>query len=133
MSRQFTLYQGRFITKKYHERCCETIRFVCALNEERAFISLQKRTEKIRVLSEKLDRLFHRPSPHRLEQNIAIIFEGYNRRYRRFFSLERDKETDQVYGYHINEAAREAERKFDGVFILTSTRDDLLPDKVVQS
>ena len=120
------------LLKKYHERCRETIRFVCALNEERALLSQQKRAEKISSLSEKLDKLFHRPSTDRLEQNIAKIFEGHNRRYRRFFSFERDKKTDPVYGYHINEAAREAERKFDGVFMLTSTRDDLLPDKVVQ-
>lgn len=120
------------LLKKYHDRCCETIRFVCALNEERALISQQKRTEKIRSLSEKLDKLFHRPSTDRLEQNIATIFEGHNRRYRRFFSFERKEKTDPIYGYHIKEATVEAERKLDGVFMLTSTRDDLLPDKVVQ-
>ena len=109
------------LLKKYHERCCQTIRFVCALNEERALLSLQKRTEKISSLSEKLDKLFHRPSTDRLEQKIAKIFEGHNRRYRRFFSFERDKKTDPVYGYHINEAARELEKKFDGVFMFVVT------------
>ncbi len=120
------------LLKKYHERCCETLRFVCALNEERALLSQQKRTEKISSLSEKLDTLFQRPPSEGLEQNIATIFEGHNRRYRRFFSLKRQKENGRVYGCDINEAVLEAERKFDGVFILTSTRDDLLPDKIVQ-
>ena len=120
------------LLKKYHERCCETLRFVCALNEERALISQQKRAEKISALSEKLDKLFHRPSTDRLEKNIATIFEGHNRRYRRFFSFKREEKTDPIYGYHINEAVMEAEKKFDGVFMLTSTRDDLLPDKVVR-
>ena len=120
------------LLKKYHERCYETLRFVCALNEERALLSQQKRTEKISSLSEKLDKLFQRPPSEGLEQNIATIFEGHNRRYRRLFSLKRQKENGRVYGYDINEAILEAERKFDGVFILTSTRDDLLPDKIVQ-
>ena len=99
------------LLKKYHERCCETLRFVCALNEERALISQQKRTEKISALSEKLDKLFHRPSTDRLEKNIATIFEGHNRRYRRFFSFKREEKTDLIYGYHINEAVMEAEKK----------------------
>ena len=120
------------LLKKYHERCYETLRFVCALNEERALLSQQKRTEKISSLSEKLDKLFQHPPSEGLEQNIATIFEGHNRRYRRLFSLKRQKENGRVYGYDINEAILEAERKFDGVFILTSTRDDLLPDKIVQ-
>ena len=120
------------LLRKYHQRCDEILRFVCALNEERALLSQKKRTEKINSLSGKLDKLFQRPPSEGLEQNIAAIFEGHNRRYRQFFSWKKDKDNGRIYGYSINETAEIAERKYDGVFILTSTRDDLRRDKIVQ-
>jgi transposase len=120
------------LLKKYHQRCQETIRFVCALNEERALISQQKRSEKISSLTEKLDKLFD-PSPlDQLEVKLAKLFEGHNRRYRRFFSFERHDKNGEIYGYHPDETALATERNYDGVFLLVTTRDEFPPDKVVQ-
>ena len=120
------------LLKKYHPRCEETIRFVCALNEERALISRQKRTEKIRSLTEKLDKLFDQSSPEQLELKIAKVFEGHNRRYHRFFTFERHDKNGEVYAYHLDETTLAAEKYYDGVFILMTSRDELPQNKVVQ-
>ena len=120
------------LLKKYHPRCEETIRFVCALNEERALISRQKRTEKIRSLTEKLDKLFDQSSPEQFELKIAKVFEGHNRRYHRFFTFERHDKNGEVYAYHLDETTLAAEKYYDGVFILMTSRDELPQNKVVQ-
>ena len=121
------------LLRKYRECCEETIRVVCALNEERAQLTEQRRQQKVAALSLELDRVLAGNPDDRRELRMERVFEGHNRRYRRFFRWQREEATRQPAGYRLDDGAIAAERKYDGVFILTTTRQDLSPRKVVES
>ncbi len=121
------------LLRKYHGRCGKTIRVVCALNEERAELAARRREEKIEALSRELDKILAGRRNDNRELRMEKVFEGHNRRYRRFFHWQRDKATAQPAGYRIDKTAIAAERRYDGVFVLTTTRRDLSPRKVVES
>jgi transposase len=121
------------LLRKYHARSGETIRVVCALNEGRARFTEQRRQQKIAALALELDRVLAGNQDDRRELRMERVFEGHNRRYRRFFRWERDDVGTQPTGYQLGDDALAAERKYDGVFMLATTRQDLSPKKVVES
>jgi transposase len=121
------------LLSKYRGRGEETIRVVCALNPERAELAEQQRQQKIASLSKELDKVMAGTRDEQLELRLERVFEGHNRRYRRFFIWQREQAATQPVGYHTDKEAIAAEHKHDGVFILTTTRDDLSPRKVVES
>jgi transposase len=120
------------LLRKHYDRCEKTIRMVCALNRERARISDKRRREKISSLSKKLDKILEGSKKDGLELRLEKVFEGYNRGYRRFFQWKRQKSQGVIYGYQLDEEMIESEKKFDGVFMLTTTREDLTPETVVK-
>ena len=121
------------LLRKYHGRCEATIRVVCALNEERAELTRQRRREKIAALSLELDKILAGGTREGRELRMERVFEGHNRRYRRFFRWQCEDAGTQPVGYRLNDHAIVAEHRYDGVFILTTTRHDLSPRKVVES
>jgi transposase len=120
------------LLRKYHKRCGETIRIVCALNESRAKQSRERRTEKIVELSGELDKALA-GKEHGRELRMETVFEEHKRRYRRFFRWEREQADAPPVGYRLNDDAIAKESRCDGVFMLTTTRDDLSARKVVES
>jgi transposase len=120
------------LLKKYHERCEKTIRIVCALNSERAQTSDKGRQEKIASLSTKLNKVLGATNKDNLEVRLEKVFEGYNRRYRRFFQWKYTEDQGSILGYQIDDDAIEKVKKFDGIFMLTTTREDLTPETVVK-
>jgi len=121
------------LLRKYRERCGETIRVVCALNEQRSELAGQRRQQKVAALSLELDKVLAGNRDSQRELRMERVFEGHNRRYRRFFRWQREDAATQPAGYRLDDDAIAAERKYDGVFILTTTRKDLSPRKVVES
>jgi len=120
------------LLRKYHSRCGETIRVVCALNEDRAKQSRERRGEKIAELSCELDKALTGKQDGR-ELRMEKVFEGHKRRYRRFFRWEHKEANAQPVGYRLNDELLAAESRCDGVFMLTTTREDLPALKVVES
>ncbi len=53
-----------------------------------------------------------------IETKLNKIFEGYKRRYKKFFIILRDSKQKAV-GYTLNEKTIAVEDKLDGIFILT--------------
>ena len=121
------------LLKKYHGRCDETVRTVCALNEKRARLSEKQRHDKLLSLSKKLDELLAASQKDKREQKMETVFEGYNRRYRKFFKWKRKGNKGIPTGYKLDEKLIAAEKKYDGVFIMTTTRQDLSPGKIVDT
>jgi transposase len=67
------------------------------------------------------------------ERKFGGIFNGHKARFRKFFKIERDKETQKACGYSVNQKVINYEEEMDGIFILTTSREDLEPKKVVES
>jgi transposase len=67
------------------------------------------------------------------EGKIAKLFEGYKAKYRKFFQIERDETTQHVTGYRVQQGVIDVEQKFDGMFALFCTRDDLDVGTVIDS
>jgi transposase len=61
------------------------------------------------------------------------IFAGYKAKYRKFFDIQRDPDSDKAIGYRLNEQQLAQEKLRDGIFILQTNREDLPAGKVVDS
>lgn len=121
------------LLRKYRERCSETLRFVCAFNEECAAAAEDRRRRKIAQLAGELDKVLRNAKEGKRETSMEKVFESYNRRYRRFFQWQRATPDAPPSGYRIDQDALAAERRYDGVFVLATSRMDLSPRKVVES
>ncbi len=125
------------LVKKYHGRYEDVMRTVVCLNEERRIVSRTKREAKLSEICKELEKLF--ASDKALAKNIDIekrlsgIFAGYKCRYRKFLTIHRTKETNEATGYSLNEESMSYENKLDGIFILTTNRNDLAINKVVDT
>ena len=91
-----------------------------------------RRQQKISSLSKKLDQVLKGSKKGNLELRLEKVFAGYNRRYRRFFQWKHRESEGVLFDYQLDKKAIEQERKFDGVFMLTTTCEDLSPQKVVK-
>ena len=123
---------GRLLSK-YRGRYTETVRLICARNDERAEISRRRRSEKLEELSGELDHLFASPKKEDLVSRLEKLFEGHHRRYRRFFTWTEDADGKQPTAYTINTEAIDVQKRYDGLFVLTTSRENFSPQTVVDS
>jgi len=123
------------LIKKYEGRYEEELRYIICRNEERQAIARKKREARLAKLAGELKRWTPTPEqkPAEIEQRLNKIFEGYKRRYRKFFVIERDEQEERAIGWRMNERVVEQEQKLDGIFVLLTTREDLAISKVVDS
>jgi transposase len=123
--------------KKYQGRYEDELRYIICLNEERKAGSEKKRQVSITKLSKELDIVFSENARYKEDRDIdkALhkIFEGYKGKFKKFFTIERDTKSNKAIGYSLNQEKIEQEKKFDGIFILLSSRYDLKPCEVVES
>jgi transposase len=113
------------------------LRYIICLNEERKASSQNKRQVYISKLSKELDKVFSENARYKEDRDIdkALhkIFEGYKVKFKKFFTVARDTKSKKVTGYSLNQEKIEQEKKFDGIFVLLSSRYDLKPSEVVES
>ena len=123
--------------KKYQGRYEDELRYIICLNEERKAGSEKKRHISISKLSEELDKVFAKKARYKQDRDIdkALhkIFEGYKVKFKKFFTIARDAKGQKAIGYILNQKKIEQEKKFDGIFVLLSSRYDLKPSEVVES
>jgi transposase len=146
------------VLKRYENHYEDEPRFIICLNSERQRADRQQRKRTIDACKLELEHIFNKgdnkakknekdkkgkrkarkkksvSDPAREhEGKIAKLFEGYKAKYRKFFQFERDEKTHQATGYRLHQPVIDFEGKFDGVFALFTTRDDLKVGKVVDS
>jgi transposase len=113
------------------------LRYIICLNEERKASSQNKRQVYISKLSKELDKVFSENARYKEDRDIdkALhkIFEGYKVKFKKFFTVARDTKSKKATGYSLNQEKIEQEKKFDGIFVLLSSRYDLKPSEVVES
>jgi len=123
--------------KKYQGKYEDELRYIICLNEERKAVSQKKRESHIIKLSKELDKVFSQNRRDRksldTEKALNKIFEGYKVKFKRFFIIARDTKSKDAVGYSLNQRAIEQEKRFDGIFVLLSSRYDLEPCKVVET
>jgi transposase len=123
--------------KKYQGRYEDELRYIICLNEERKAGSQKKRHLSISKLSKELDKVFsgntRRKEDGAIDKAVNKIFEGYKVKFKKFFSIEKDSKSKKAIGYSLNQQKIEQEKKYDGVFVLLSSRYDLRPHEVVES
>jgi transposase len=123
--------------KKYQGRYEDELRYIICLNEERKVGSQNKRQASISKLSKELDKVFSEKARYKQDRDIdkAInkIFEGYKVKFKKFFTVARDTKSKKATGYSLNQQKIGQEKKFDGIFVLLSSRYDLKPSEVVDS
>ena len=123
------------LIKKYVGRYEQEPRYVVCLNEERQAITRKKREATLSSLEKELKKWTptQEQQPSEIEQGLNKIFEGYKSRYRKFFEIEREAQSDKAIGWCRNEGRLEQEEKLDGIFVLLTTREELAASKVVDS
>jgi len=125
------------LIKKYQGQYEDNLRTVICLNNERKTLAKKKRDAAIATLTEALDKLFSSDKKKQgiieREKKLSSIFKGYKNRFRKFFNIERNKKTQKACGYSLNQKVFDYEEKMDGIFILTTSRQDLETKKVVES
>lgn len=125
------------VIKKYQGRYEDELRYIICLNEQRKAGSENKRQVSISKLSNELDKVFSENA--RYKENRAIdkavnkIFEGYKVKFKKFFTIATDSKSKKAIGYSLNHQKIEQEKKFDGIFVLLSSRYDIKPCEVVDS
>ena len=125
------------LIKKYRGQYKASLRTVICLNDERKAMTKKKRDATVGVLSEALDKLFsydcNGEEIAKIEKKLGNIFKGHKAKFRKLFKIDQEKETLKAYGYSVNQKAMDYEEEMDGIFILTTSRQDLEVKKVVQS
>ncbi len=125
------------LIKKYQGQYEDNLRTVICLNNERKTLAKKKRDATIATMTEALDKLFSSDKKEQeiveREKKLSGIFKGYKSRFRKFFNIERSKETQKACGYSLNQKVIDYQEKMDGIFILTTSRQDLETKKVVES
>jgi len=123
--------------KKYQGKYDDELRYIICLNEERKAASEKKREAHISKLSKELDKVFSNNKRDRegsdIEKAINKIFEGHKGKFKKFFSIEKNRKSKKAVGYSLNQDEIDEAKKFDGIFVLLSSRYDLEPSKVVES
>ena len=119
------------LLRKHQPAINESLRLICALNEERAASQAARREEKLASLSAELQKVLASPKEQHVELRLERVFEGHNRRYRRYFRWQRSGSETAPAGFELDPEALAAERRHDGVFMLRTTRQDLSAPEVV--
>lgn len=125
------------LLKKYKSRYEDELRYIICLNEERKVINEKRRDKYISRISKELDELFTKktkpPANYEVEKKLSKIFEGYKNKYKKFFTIIRNKGDKKAKGYELNLENLIEDKKADGIFILTTNRKDLDMIKVVET
>jgi transposase len=123
--------------KKYQGRYEDELRYIICLNEQRKAGSEKKRQVSISKLSNELDKVFSENARYKedraIDKAVNKIFEGYKVKFKKFFTIARDSKSKKAIGYSLNQEKIEQEKKFDGIFVLLSSRYDIKPCEVVDS
>jgi transposase len=127
------------LIRKYIGQYDNIHRSIICLNAERKETSKKKREEKVLNISESLSKLFNQAGQAKEENKSTKIevklneyFRGYNRRYKKYFKILRDKD-DNAIGYEVNKIELLDEEKFDGIFILTTNNEELSARDIVDA
>lgn len=121
------------LIKRYNGRYELTNRFICCLNPERQASAKAYRERKLDQLNEELDKLFTKiidskqKSMFNFDKEIGKIFGGFRSKFKKFFKFE----NQTSYSKNIEVIAQD--EKYDGVFVILASRDDMTPDTVVTS
>lgn len=120
------------VIKRYSGHYELTNRFICCLNPERQASAKAYREKKLDQLTDELNKLFSKldskeKSKLDFDKEIGKIFSGFRSKFKKFFNFE-DKTS-----YSRNKIAIVQDEKYDGVFVLLASRDDMSPDTVVTS
>lgn len=123
------------LIKKYQGRYEDSLRYIVCRNDERKKTAEKKREEMLTKLSEELNKWTQTKDQDlaHIERGLNKIFEGYKGKYKKFFDIDRDEKSGQAIGYHINQETITQEKKWDGVFVLLTSREDLPAQKIVDS
>jgi transposase len=125
------------LIKKYHGRYEDKVRIIICLNEDRKVLAKTRRENKLSKLSDSLSKLFanmdHNQEAVEIEKKLSTIIEGYNRQYRKYFNILREELTQKAEGYILNQKIISDEEAYDGIFILSTSRQDLIAEKIVDS
>jgi transposase len=123
--------------KKYQGRYEDELRYIICLNEQRKAGSEKKRQVSISKLSKDLDKVFSENGRYKedraIDKAVNKIFEGYKVKFKKFFTIARDNKSNKTIGYSLNHQKIEQEKRFDGIFVLLSSRYDLKSCEVVDS
>jgi transposase len=118
------------ITEQYDDE----LRYIICLNDERKKSVRKRRQERLSKFSKELDKLFSSDKESgEIEKSLSKLFEGYKKKYRKFFKIKEDTITQKAVGYTLNQEQIKRERKYDGIFVLLTNRSDLEKSKVVES
>lgn len=124
------------VIKKYENKYDDHTRFIICLNESRKKHSQSKRTEKLKAFEDELIKIFALKNKSdksiNYDRKINKLFEGYNRQYKKFFIFTQG-ENENTTGYKNDNDTLKYEKRFDGVFIITSNRYDLTPAEIIKS
>jgi len=128
-------YRIFLLIKKYTGRYEQRPRYVICLNEERKALTEKTREQQLTKLSNELEKWKpnEEQTPTQIEQGLNKIFAGYKAKYRKFFDIERDPDSEKATGYRRNEQQVAQEKQRDGIFILQTSREDLPASTVVDS
>jgi len=123
------------LIKKYQGRYNDSLRYIVCRNDERKRSTEKKREEMLAKLTEELNKWAQSKAQDlaHIERGLNKIFEGYKGKYKKFFEIDRDEKSGQAIGYHLNQETLTQEKKWDGVFVLLTSREDLSAQKVVDS
>jgi hypothetical protein len=111
-------------------------RLVICLNEDRKTTAKEKRDNQIIKLSRELNKLLSNSKDREaveIESSFGKIFEGYKRRYKKFFSITREGDQQKIIGYALDSMAKAEEEKQDGLFILKTSCQELETKKIIDA
>ena len=121
------------LIRKYTGRYEDELRYVLCLNEARKKAAKFTRDETVAKLSAQLDRWrpTHDQDAGQIDRALGKIFQGYKAKFRKFFEIDTDSQPGEAIKYHLNTPALAREEKYDGIFTLLTSREDLPIAKVV--
>lgn len=111
-------------------------RLVICLNEDRKITAKEKRDDRLTKLSKELKTLLSNSEDNNaveIERRFEKIFEGYKRRYRKFFAVTREGDEQRIVGCALDLIARLEEEKRDGIFILKTSCQQLETEKIIDA
>jgi transposase len=125
------------LIRKYSGRYEKKVRGVICLNEAKKKVMKKKRELKLSEISTKLEDMFSKITDKdevkQIEMKIIKVFEGSRNMYKKFYTINYDETTNKANGYDINNKELTKEERYDGIFVLTTSREDISKEKVVES
>ena len=123
--------------RKYRGNYDQSTRTVICLNEERKALSKKYRNKMLAALSEELEKLFSNKElvsdAVKTESRLRSLFEGSKHNYQQFFRILRDERAQGATGFSVDQQLVAAAEERDGIFILSTSRQDLTAEAIVDS